>query len=618
MLAESSIFFAVHFNGYILFYVTLGKGKPELMPSGKVQWVGLDIGTQSIKIIALEKKKNRWRLNQIRYEQFASRGEEDPIGYDKWLQETLKTVVSAMGLSGAWASTPLSGTQVALRKMSFPEMPLGEVKEAVRFQGQTVFPFVLENAVIDVAPVGKSTDKKEAKQDVLVAAAMRDQVNQRVNLLREAQLNPFCLSLVPIALKKTYLLTKDRPPNESVALIDIGAHTSTIAMVQKDEVVFSREIGIGGENLTEALMDLSRINRPGGILSYQEAEEIKFKYGIPLDEMEGEQTEEGLSLESIREGLMPIVDRLIMEIDRSFGYFKTQAENQNIDRIFLSGGGSLLKGLGPAIGRSFNLPVADYDFWDRLEIDREVDEAGFAGRYPLFIAPLGLAMDDHPAINLLPYTRKSSQEMFWETGKKALIFGLGPLVLLGYLGVQALGLRGELAQIDRKIGQRQADLTRVQGADTEMGRLKQEEEALDRKLSIYPSHMVARTPVKEILGKISRKTPPNMTLSALSLTADPKKEEKETAAKPKTPAEAQGGGPVMRTIKQELTAWEGGFQVKGTVFGAGEEVLRSLDQFNRDLAAQEGFRDIRLEEVKRNDVFKSPAADFSLSGRLRF
>ncbi len=588
------------------------------MPSGKVQWVGLDIGTQSIKIIALEKKKNRWRLTKFKHEQFASRGEEDPIGYDKWLQETLKNAVSEMGLQGAWASTPLSGTQVALRKMTFPDMPLGEVKEAVRFQGQTVFPFVLENAVIDVAPVGKSPDKKEGKQDVLVAAAMRDQVNQRLNLLNAVNLNPFCLSLVPIALKKTYLLNKDRPPDESVALIDLGAHTSTIAMVQKDEVVFSREIGIGGENLTEALMDLSRLNRPGGILNYEEAEQIKFRYGIPLDEIEGEQTEEGLPLEAIREGLMPIVDRLIMEIDRSFGYFKTQAENQSIDRIFLSGGGSLLKGLGKAIGRSFNLPVADYDFWDRLEIDREVDAAGFTSRYPLFIAPLGLAMDDNPAINLLPYTRKSSQEMLWATGKKALIFGLGPLVLLGYLGFQVLGQRSELGQLDQKIGKRQAELTRVQGADTEMGRLKQEEEALDRKLSVYPTRMVARMPVRDILGKISGKIPVNMTLNALSVTADPRKEEKEPAAKPKNPAEPPGGTPVTVTFKQERVAWEGGFQLKGTVFGAGEEVLRSLDQFGRDLAAQKGFKEIRLEEVKRSDTFKSPAAEFTLSGKLQF
>jgi type IV pilus assembly protein PilM len=588
------------------------------MPPGKVRWVGLDIGTQSIKIIALEKRKHRWRLNQFRSELFASRGEEDPIGYERWLQETLKRAVSELGLEGSWASTPLSGTQVALRKMTFPDMPLEEVKGAVRFQGQTVFPFVLDTAVIDVALVGKSSDKEERKQEVLVAAAMRDQVNQRIDLLTGAQLNPFCLSLVPLALKKTYLLAKDRPSNESVALIDIGAHTSTIAMVQKEEVVFSREIGIGGENLTEALMDLSRVGHPGGSLEYQEAEQIKFKYGVPLDEINEELTEEGFSLEAIREALMPIVDRLIMEIDRSFGYFKTQAEIQNIDRIFLSGGGALLKGLRQAIGRSFNLPVADYDFWDALEMAPEVDAAAFTGLYPLFIATLGLAMDDDPAINLLPFARKTSRQVFWQTGQKALIYGLAPLAFLGFLGYQVLGLRTDLDRIDRTLAKRQAELTRMQGAGTEMVRIGQEEAVLDQRLSVYPPRMVTRAPIREILGKISRTIPMNITLTALSLTADQKKDDSGPPAKPKNPGEVSGGagGPV--SLKGEILPWQGGLQLQGTVFGEGEEVLRSLDRFSRDLAAQEGFKEIRLEEVKRSQTFKSSASDFTLSGKLQF
>ena len=78
---------------------------------------------------------------------------------------------------------------------------------------------------------------------------------------------------------------------------------------------------------------------------------------------------EGIPLEAIRDGLMPEVDRLIMEIDRSFGYYKTQAEDQTIDRILLSGGGALLKGLPKALERSFSIPIAEYNLWDSLEID---------------------------------------------------------------------------------------------------------------------------------------------------------------------------------------------------------------------------------------------------------
>jgi type IV pilus assembly protein PilM len=584
------------------------------MPSKQVQWVGLDIGTQSIKIIVLEKKKNHWRLKDLRYQKFASAAEEDPLAYEKWIADTLTAAVAEMNIGGSWASSPLSGTQVALRKMTFPDIPLDEVKEAVRYQGKTVFPFVLDNAVIDVTQVGKYTDKEGPKQEVLVGAAIREQVQQRLNLLNQVNLRPYCLSLVPLALSKIYLLNKNRPPEESVALIDIGAHTSTIAMVQKEQVVFSREIGIGGETLTETLIDLSRLNQPGGMLSYAEAELIKQKYGIPLDGVEGEQTEEGIPLETIRDGFMPLIDRLIMEIDRSFGYFKTQAENQNIDRIFLSGGGSLLKGLSKAIERSFNLPTSYYELGDSLEIDQAVDRETFIQQAPLFIIPLGLALDEKPAINLLPFTRKSSRELYWETGKKALVYGAVPLLFIGYLGYQVFGSYGDLSKINRTISQRKGELVKLEGPQSELGTLRKQEEELDRKLLDYPPQMILRLPLQSILASISRTIPSNMTLTDFSLGVAPISGAGGSGAAPK--AEEKGTTPAPAKTQAEKSGRTGTIELKGTVFGPGEDVLRSLDQWTRDLAEVKHFRDVRLLEVKQNNNFKSPAADFSVMVRL--
>jgi Tfp pilus assembly protein PilN len=195
---------------------------------------------------------------------------------------------------------------------------------------------------------------------------------------------------------------------------------------------------------------------------------------------------------------------------------------------------------------------------------------------------------------------------------------LAPLAFLGFLGYQVLGLRTDLDRIDRTLAKRQAELTRMQGAGTEMVRIGQEEAVLDQRLSVYPPRMVTRAPIREILGKISRTIPMNITLTALSLTADQKKDDSGPPAKPKNPGEVSGGagGPV--SLKGEILPWQGGLQLQGTVFGEGEEVLRSLDRFSRDLAAQEGFKEIRLEEVKRSQTFKSSASDFTLSGKLQF
>ena len=586
------------------------------MPSGKSQWVGLDIGTQSIKIVTFEKKRTRWLLKNYQVHQTTGSWEEDPVGYEKWVQETLKKSVNQMGLAGAWGSSSLSGTQVALRKMSFPNMPLEEVKEAVRFQGKAAFPFALENAVVDVALVGKSQEKKESQQEVLAAAAIREQVNQRVNLLNSLNLRPLCLSLVPLALKKTYILSSGRPANESVALIDIGAHASTIAMIQNEEVVFSREIGLGGGHFTETLMDLPRSLPSGKPLSYEAAERTKIIYGIPDPGLEQEQTEEGIPLEGIRDGLMPVADRLIMEIDRSFGYYRTQAENQTIDRILLSGGGALLKGLPKALERSFNIPIGEYNLWDNLEIDPGINGEALGREYPLFIIAIGLATDDRPAINLLPYTPKSSRQAYWETGKKALAYGILPVVFTGFLAYQVLSVRSELAQLDKKISTRKGELTLLEKPLKELDRLRQQENDLDQKLGVYPPKMVGKTPVQEILSRISQKVPPNITLTSFSLVMDPVKEEKPVENKANEKEKAKKSEPAPQNVPRPKS--EGSIQLKGVAYGPGDEVLRSLDVFSRGLETVSYFTGVRLEDVKRNDTFKTPAADFSLSVRMNF
>ena len=235
-------------------------------------------------------------------------------------------------------------------------------------------------------------------------------------------------------------------------------------------------------------------------------------------------------------------------------------------------------------------------------------------QYPLLIIAIGLATDDRPAINLLPYARVSSRQAYWEAGKKALAYGILPVVFTGFLGYQVLSGLSELSQLDKKISTRKGELTLLEKPQQELDRLRQQENELDQKLSVYPPKMVEKTPVQEILRRISQKVPPNITLTSFSLVMDPVKEEKPAENK----ATEKEKGIKTETGPQDSLRpkGEGNIQLKGVAYGPGDEVLRSLDAFSRGLETVGYFRGVRLEDVKRNDTFKTPAADFSLSVRM--
>ena len=583
-------------------------------------WVGLDIGTQSVKLVAFEKKRTRWILKDFRVQTFPLGEEGEPSRYEDWLAENLRSLVAQMGLGGCRVSNTLSGTQVALRKLVFPAMPLEEIKEAARWQGKTAFPFPLDEAILDAYSLGPIKKNEEAKQEVLVAAAQRNLINQRLALLQASNLRPSCLTLIPMGLKRSYLLSSSRGTEESVALLDIGAQTTTIAMVQKDELVFSREVGLGGMDFTRAVIDLSRDLKPGFPLEVPDAEKIKFHHGVQSDALssfEAEVDEQGLPLAALHRSMSPVLERLLLEIDRSFSYFKTQVEGASIDRIFLSGGGSLLKGLPEAIRKTFNLPVERYNLLNTLEVDTGVDRKLLEASIPFLTIAIGVAVEERPLLNLLPLEKKGRFPILGENQKKILAFGALGLLFFGYLGQQYFSASSELRKLEKKVALRQQEINRMEVSKKDLENLKWRQDQLDQQLKAYPPTMIEKMPAQEVLLEIGHRLSPNMTLTSFSLISTPEPVA-EKGGEQKAPASPNSVQPEKPGLGLKIKAkQERQLLLKGIVFGPGDQILKALDEFSRGLEQVSYITQVRLEEIKKNELFGALSAqDFQMIIRL--
>ncbi len=583
-------------------------------------WVGLDIGTQSVKLVAFEKKRTRWILKDFRVQTFPLGEEGEPSRYEDWLAENLRSLVAQIGLGGCRVSNTLSGTQVALRKLVFPAMPLEEIKEAARWQGKTAFPFPLDEAILDAYSLGPIKKNEEAKQEVLVAAAQRNLINQRLALLQASNLRPSCLTLIPMGLKRSYLLSSSRVTEESVALLDIGAQTTTIAMVQKDELVFSREVGLGGMDFTQAVIDLSRDLKPGFPLEVPDAEKIKFQHGVQVMRFPHPRKRSTIKASpsaALHRSMSPVLERLLLEIDRSFSYFKTQVEEASIDRIFLSGGGSLLKGLPEAIRKTFNLPVEQYNLLNTLEVDTGVDRKLLEASIPFLTIAIGVAVEERPLLNLLPLEKKGRFPILGENQKKILAFGALGLLFFGYLGQQYFSASSELRKLEKKVALRQQEINRMEVSKKDLENLKWRQDQLDQQLTAYPPTMIERMPAQEVLLEIGHRLSPNMTLTSFSLISapEPVAEKGGEQKAPASPNSVQPGKPGLGLkikAKQERQ-----LLLKGIVFGPGDQILKALDDFSRGLEQVSYITQVRLEEIKKNELFGALSAqDFQMIIRL--
>jgi len=83
---------------------------------------------------------------------------------------------------------------------------------------------------------------------------------------------------------------------------------------------------------------------------------------------------EGLDFEEARPILRSVTDSVLLEIQKTFDFFKATAASDQIDRIVVSGGASRADGFRDMVQDRFGVPVEEFDpfravAWDATKLD---------------------------------------------------------------------------------------------------------------------------------------------------------------------------------------------------------------------------------------------------------
>ncbi len=105
-------------------------------------------------------------------------------------------------------------------------------------------------------------------------------------------------------------------------LLNAGASAININILSGDQSLFTRDISIGGNAYTEAVQ--KELNLP-----FDSAEQVK--KGQPV---------EGVTFEDVKPVLHAMTENVLLEVQKTFDFFKATASSDRIDRIMLSGGAS--------------------------------------------------------------------------------------------------------------------------------------------------------------------------------------------------------------------------------------------------------------------------------------
>jgi len=196
---------------------------------------------------------------------------------------------------------------------------------------------------------------------VLLVAAKKEKIGDYTNVISQAGRTPIIVDVDAFALQNAFEVNYGLELGRTVVLLNAGASAININILQGDQSVFTRDISIGGNAYTEAVQ--KELDLP-----FDSAEQVK--KGIPVD---------GATFEDAQPVLHAVTENVLLEIQKTFDFFKASASTDQIDRIMLSGGASRVDGFREMVQERFNAPVEDFDpfravTWDARKLGGEPAE----------------------------------------------------------------------------------------------------------------------------------------------------------------------------------------------------------------------------------------------------
>jgi type IV pilus assembly protein PilM len=342
---------------------------------GKKNLVGLDIGSSSVKAVELSKKGSALQLLNMGFENLQTDTIVDgQIMELNNVSNVITNIFNEHQIKTPRVSAGVSGHSVIVKNIVLPAMSQEELQESFSWHAEEHIPFDIADVNLDYELTSKSSESLH----VLMAACKSDKIANVKQAIQLAGKQPVVIDVDAFALQNCYEVNYQPKAGEIVALLNIGAATMNINILNGTRSVFARDASVGGSQYT------SLLQKELG-LSFEQAEGVK--RGMPLPD--------GIEARPIQPIIETVSDILALEVKKTIDFYRaTAAEGDTtIQKILLAGGGSKLPGLAEFLSRRFEIPVEVFNPFRQIEVDNKKFDPDYMREIiPEMAVAVGLAL----------------------------------------------------------------------------------------------------------------------------------------------------------------------------------------------------------------------------------
>ena len=336
----------------------------------KTSTLGLDIGSGFVKVVQVDHTGDQPEVTRVAMRPLLPDAiVEGEIMDHGLVADTVSGLFQEIGMKGRDVVTAVGGHDVIIKKIEMDRMKEADAREVIRWEAEQHVPFDIKSVELDFQIL--DPDGEGMQMEVLLVAAKRELVDNKVSLLTDAGLNPAVIDVDAFALHNAFEHNYPEAMRGIVALANVGHEVTNVNILENGVPILTRDIPFGSRRVREDLQ------RERGLTAEQAEDVVQGRDSIPDLDRFVEQS----------------ADEVAVGIERAAAFLMTRQSGAGLGRIYLSGGGARIPGMAKALSRRMNVETNLVNPFQRVPVasgaagELNLDEAA-----PMLLLPLGLAL----------------------------------------------------------------------------------------------------------------------------------------------------------------------------------------------------------------------------------
>src|SRR5690349_12257607 len=323
-------------------------------------FLAVDFGAGSLKLAEFEiNEAGGLRLKHYGFRPLGAEGAQESAR-EAVILKTLPEVMAEKGIKSKMANVCAPGFHVFSKFVKLPPVEASKVTQIIEYEAQRNVPFPLEEVVWDYQILGSTAG---GELEVLLVAIKADIVEGLFRVTEAAGLKLQLADVSPAALCNAFRYNYG-DLEDCTMLLDIGAKTSNLLFFEKGKV-FSRSINLGANSITQDFANESK-------LKYDVAEKIKIEEGFVS--LGGAYEEpENPNQAAISKIARQFMTRLHIQVNQTMQFYRGQQGGSAPQRLFLSGGASIMAYTAQFFAEKLNVPVEYFNPLRNVQIDPSIN-----------------------------------------------------------------------------------------------------------------------------------------------------------------------------------------------------------------------------------------------------